>query len=263
MLLETHVHEVHAGDVYLMCSGRAVGHARRREPSTQAQIRTLAWTLPERRSSMPPTMPAAKIISRSIHWPPAGLPAPSRSWWPFSVDRRDQSAGHRRPGTRPAPQPTAGQCMGKAGRIARRSGDQARSPRTRPPSGRRPYNDIVIDNLPSARARRAADGGRRRLHRRLNSTNGTYINGKAIKKKAGRPQRHGRDRRQYKIRVPGRGRHRLRAHASSAKRRRATAPAAAPAAPTSGFGGTLPLVGRRCGADPRPQQRGRGGARSA
>jgi hypothetical protein len=49
--------------------------------------------------------------------------------------------------------------------------------------GRRPYNDIVIDNL-------AVSGEHALLHRvgadvyieDLNSTNGTYINGKAIKK---------------------------------------------------------------------------------
>jgi len=50
--------------------------------------------------------------------------------------------------------------------------------------GRRPYNDIVIDNL-------AVSGEHAVLHRvgadvfieDLNSTNGTYINGKAIKKR--------------------------------------------------------------------------------
>ena len=49
--------------------------------------------------------------------------------------------------------------------------------------GRRPYNDIVIDNL-------AVSGEHALLHRvgndvyieDLNSTNGTYVNGKAIKK---------------------------------------------------------------------------------
>ena len=49
--------------------------------------------------------------------------------------------------------------------------------------GRRPYNDIVIDNL-------AVSGEHALLHlvgsdvviEDLNSTNGTYINGKAVKK---------------------------------------------------------------------------------
>ena len=51
--------------------------------------------------------------------------------------------------------------------------------------GRRPYNDIVIDNL-------AVSGEHALLHMEgnevlledLNSTNGTYVNGKAIKKQA-------------------------------------------------------------------------------
>ena len=63
------------------------------------------------------------------------------------------------------------------------SSRKSRSPRTRPRSGRRPYNDIVIDNL-------AVSGEHAVLQmvgtdvfiEDLNSTNGTYINGKAIKK---------------------------------------------------------------------------------
>jgi pSer/pThr/pTyr-binding forkhead associated (FHA) protein len=72
--------------------------------------------------------------------------------------------------------------------------------------GRRPYNDIVIDNL-------AVSGEHAVLQmvgadvfiEDLNSTNGTYINGKAIKKQLLRAQRHGRDR-QVQDQVPGRRR---------------------------------------------------------
>ena len=76
--------------------------------------------------------------------------------------------------------------------------------------GRRPYNDIVIDNL-------AVSGEHAVLQmvgsdvfiEDLNSTNGTYINGKAVKKQLLAAQRHGRDR-QVQDQVHGRGRHRLR-----------------------------------------------------
>ena len=76
--------------------------------------------------------------------------------------------------------------------------------------GRRPYNDIVIDNL-------AVSGEHAVLQmvgadvfiEDLNSTNGTYINGKAVKKQLLAPQRHGRGR-QVQDQVHGRGRHRLR-----------------------------------------------------
>ena len=76
--------------------------------------------------------------------------------------------------------------------------------------GRRPYNDIVIDNL-------AVSGEHAVLQmvgddvfiEDLNSTNGTYINGKAVKKQLLRAQRHRRDR-QVQDQVPGRRRRRLR-----------------------------------------------------
>ena len=68
--------------------------------------------------------------------------------------------------------------------------------------GRRPYNDIVIDNL-------AVSGEHAVLQmvgadvfiEDLNSTNGTYINGKAVKKQLLHAQRHRRDR-QVQDQVP-------------------------------------------------------------
>ena len=62
--------------------------------------------------------------------------------------------------------------------------------------GRRPYNDIVIDNLAVSPASTpfckwlAQDV----FIEDLNSTNGTYINGKAVKKQLLSQQRHGGDR---------------------------------------------------------------------
>ena len=107
--------------------------------------------------------------------------------------------------------------------------------------GRRPYNDIVIDNL-------AVSGEHAVLQmvgadvfiEDLNSTNGTYINGKAIKKQLlahndtveiGKYKikylvEEGTDYERTLILKPG-----------------ATAPAAAPAAPTSGFGALPPAGG--------------------
>ena len=92
--------------------------------------------------------------------------------------------------------------------------------------GRRPYNDIVIDNL-------AVSGEHAVLQmvgadvfiEDLNSTNGTYINGKAVKKQLLQPQRHGRDR-QVQDQVPRRGRHRLREDHDHEARRRAGSAAA-------------------------------------
>jgi pSer/pThr/pTyr-binding forkhead associated (FHA) protein len=76
--------------------------------------------------------------------------------------------------------------------------------------GRGPYNDIVIDNLAvQRRARVLQMVGADVFIEDLNSTNGTYINGKAVKKQLLHAQRHRRDR-QVQDQVPGRRRHRLR-----------------------------------------------------
>lgn len=99
--------------------------------------------------------------------------------------------------------------------------------------GRRPYNDIIIDNL-------AVSGEHAVLQmlgadvfiEDLNSTNGTYINGKAIKEAAAGAQRHRRDR-QSRDQVPGGRWHRLRSdadHAAGIARcRRTGAPGLQPA----------------------------------
>ena len=51
--------------------------------------------------------------------------------------------------------------------------------------GRRPYNDIVIDNLAVSGEHAVIHmGASEVLLEDLNSTNGTYVNGKAIKKQA-------------------------------------------------------------------------------
>lgn len=51
--------------------------------------------------------------------------------------------------------------------------------------GRRPYNDLVIDNLAVSGEHAAVQiSGNAALLEDLNSTNGTYVNGKAVKKQA-------------------------------------------------------------------------------
>jgi hypothetical protein len=76
--------------------------------------------------------------------------------------------------------------------------------------GRRPYNDIVIDNLAVSGEHAVLQMvGNDVFIEDLNSTNGTYINGKAIKKQLLAAQRHGRDR-QVQDQVPDRRRRRLR-----------------------------------------------------
>ena len=51
--------------------------------------------------------------------------------------------------------------------------------------GRRPYNDVVIDNLAVSGEHAALQmNGNEVLLEDLNSTNGTYVNGKAVKKQA-------------------------------------------------------------------------------
>jgi hypothetical protein len=70
--------------------------------------------------------------------------------------------------------------------------------------GRRPYNDIVIDNLAVSGEHAVLQMiGAEVFIEDLNSTNGTYINGKAIKKQLLRAQRRHRDR-QVQDQVPGR-----------------------------------------------------------
>jgi pSer/pThr/pTyr-binding forkhead associated (FHA) protein len=49
--------------------------------------------------------------------------------------------------------------------------------------GRRPYNDIVIDNLAVSGEHAVLQMAGAEVHLEdLNSTNGTYVNGKAVKK---------------------------------------------------------------------------------
>ena len=49
--------------------------------------------------------------------------------------------------------------------------------------GRRPYNDIVIDNLAVSGEHAALETSGQEVHLEdLNSTNGTYVNGRAVKK---------------------------------------------------------------------------------
>ena len=75
--------------------------------------------------------------------------------------------------------------------------------------GRRPYNDMVIDNLAVSGEHAVLQMvGNDVFIEDLNSTNGTYINGKAIKKQL-LAQRHRRDR-QVQDQVPDRRRRRLR-----------------------------------------------------
>ena len=51
--------------------------------------------------------------------------------------------------------------------------------------GRRPYNDVVIDNLAVSGEHAALQmTGNEVMLEDLNSTNGTYVNGKAAKKQA-------------------------------------------------------------------------------
>lgn len=51
--------------------------------------------------------------------------------------------------------------------------------------GRRPYNDVVIDNLAVSGEHAALQmSGNEVMLEDLNSTNGTYVNGKAVKKQA-------------------------------------------------------------------------------
>lgn len=51
--------------------------------------------------------------------------------------------------------------------------------------GRRPYNDVVIDNLAVSGEHAALQmAGNEVMLEDLNSTNGTYVNGKAVKKQA-------------------------------------------------------------------------------
>mgnify|MGYP000373744492 CR=1 FL=1 len=107
--------------------------------------------------------------------------------------------------------------------------------------GRRPYNDIVIDNL-------AVSGEHAVIHMNgpevvledLNSTNGTYVNGKAIKKQA-LQNGDGIEVGKYKIKFVGDNAGdnfdktmvvKSQAHAAPAPAPIASAPAAAPAAPS-------------------------------
>ena len=61
--------------------------------------------------------------------------------------------------------------------------------------GRRPYNDIVIDNLAVSGEHAVLQmTGNEVYLEDLNSTNGTYVNGKAVKKQLLQNSRHGRDR---------------------------------------------------------------------
>ena len=55
--------------------------------------------------------------------------------------------------------------------------------------GRRPYNDIVIDNLAVSGEHAALQMTGSEVHiEDLNSTNGTYVNGKAVKKQLLNPK---------------------------------------------------------------------------
>jgi hypothetical protein len=61
--------------------------------------------------------------------------------------------------------------------------------------GRRPYNDIVIDNLAVSGEHAVLQmTGNDVFIEDLNSTNGTYVNGKAVKKQQLQQWRHGRGR---------------------------------------------------------------------
>ena len=95
--------------------------------------------------------------------------------------------------------------------------------------GRRPYNDLVIDNL-AVSGEHAAFllEGDTALVEDLNSTNGTYVNGKAIRRQA---LAHGDlvEIGKYKIRFVGEGQ-----ELSAAAPVSAPAPAAPPAAPSAG-----------------------------
>ena len=94
---------------------------------------------------------------------------------------------------------------------------------------RRPYNDLVIDNL-AVSGEHAAFllEGDTALVEDLNSTNGTYVNGKAIRRQA---LAHGDlvEIGKYKIRFVGEGQ-----ELSAAAPVSAPAPAAPPAAPSAG-----------------------------
>ena len=76
--------------------------------------------------------------------------------------------------------------------------------------GRRPYNDIVIDNLAVSGEHAVLQMvGARRLHRRPEQHQRHLHQRQGRQEAAAGAQRHGRDR-QVQDQVPGRGRHRLR-----------------------------------------------------
>ena len=61
--------------------------------------------------------------------------------------------------------------------------------------GRRPYNDIVLDNLAVSGEHAVLQMSGHEVHLEdLNSTNGTYMNGTAVKKKAAAEPGHDRHR---------------------------------------------------------------------
>ena len=135
--------------------------------------------------------------------------------------------------------------------------------------GRRPYNDIVIDNLAVSGEHAVLQMvGRGRLHRRPEQHQRHLHQRQGRQEAAAGPQRHGRDR-QVQDQVPGRRRHRLREdddHEAGA------AVPAAPAAPTGAprdLGGLAQLAASAAcgnvgaGADQgaqRRRRRPRGGA---
>ena len=181
VLLETHLHEVQPGDMYLMCSDGLS------DMLDDAAHRQLLQTPRVARRGGPALIDAANdaggkdnisvILVRAAGGPGrAGaflVAVPALSGAPRSSGRCSNGA-----------QPRLEDEHGQAGGVARRCGHQG-SPdhKDKTTLGRRPYNDIVIDNL-------AVSGEHAVLQmvgadvfiEDLNSTNGTYINGKAIKK---------------------------------------------------------------------------------
>ena len=130
--------------------------------------------------------------------------------------------------------------------------------------GRRPYNDIVIDNLAVSGEHAVLQMvGRRRLHRRPQQHQRHLHQRQGRQEAAAGAQRHGRDR-QVQDQVHGRGRHRLRedddheagrdasgAAPAPATRRRAAPRASAACAASAACGQ------RRPGDDPGHERRGR------
>ncbi len=214
VLLETHLHDVMPGDVYALCSD---GLSDMVDDETISQLLQSRELLPEAASALIDAANEAggkdniSVVLVRVRGP-GGCRAIVVAVSPLSLPgcRPLASVGRRAQEDKRQIRDSRSEAMGKL--VVSLDGvviKEVQITKDKTTLGRRPYNDIVIDNL-------AVSGEHAVLQmvgadvfiEDLNSTNGTYINGKAVKKQLLAAQRHRRGR-QVQDQVHGRRRHRL------------------------------------------------------